>query len=110
MAYEQEHTLSPGLIRPLWTHFHGHKLVICKNFFYFYLQVRLCSSIHTRVQVVHDETEHCHSLVPEADEFFVEHMRRLGLSHLIDVPTVDMPHFLARDHPEGVIGLPHCIV
>lgn len=45
-----------------------------------------------RMQVVLEKTEHCYLLIQKVDEMVTEQMRRLGLSHLVTVPSVEMPH------------------
>lgn len=59
----------------------------------------LYDSIHNLLQVELDETEHCHPLVPKVDDLVVEQMRRLELSHLIVVPSVELPHDMDEGSP-----------
>lgn len=44
-------------------------------------------------------TEHCPPVIIEVDEMVVEQIRRLGLGHLINVPSMEFPHGIAPGLP-----------
>lgn len=55
------------------------------------MQARLCTGVHTQLQVVLHEFWERHPLAPEIDDMLVTQMRRLGLSQFIDTLNVEIP-------------------
>lgn len=43
-------------------------------------------------QVVLDEIRHCQPLVLEIDDIVLDQLWRLGLTHLIATPSMEIPH------------------
>lgn len=52
------------------------------------MSAQLCAGFHNLLQVVLDENECPLMLVSEINKMVVAHMRRLGLSHFIDMPNI----------------------
>lgn len=69
--------------------------------------MRLCAGILNRLQVVLDETRHCHPLVLKVNDVVVEQIATVRVEYLIVVSSMEVTHDMEARLPEGPNDLQH---